>query len=382
MRWSIPLGRVMGIRIAIHVSFFLIVAWIAWLGWAYGGAVASVWAVGLIALLFLCVVLHELGHSAVALHYGIAVEHITLLPIGGVAGMKAMPEEPHKELFIAVAGPLVNVVILALLIPLNGFPAWIDAPIVPQTVPELVDAIIRANMILVLFNLIPAFPMDGGRILRALLAMCISYGAATAWAAGIGRVMAAVFVLVGLYVNPFLALIGVFVFLGAEGEFRMVRVKEAVKNVPVRLLMRRAGRVITVSDTLRTCLEVYHYEGQEQFVVTDEEGLCGILPASTWMEAVKEYGPDEPVQSHCVRRFVTFRPDTSLDRIIQDVWEMKQECFPVVEESDVVGVLQVDDLSRFIEKKLRPASAPSFEEGRAESDVEGNAESRYTIDLG
>lgn len=386
MRWSIPIGRVLGIRLGIHVSFFLIIAWIGWLGWTVGGFESSLWAVAMICLLFLCVILHELGHSVVALRFGVEVHSITLLPIGGVAGMKSMPEEPYQELLIAIAGPLVNVLILAVLIPFKGFPGWIDMPIVPRSVPEMVDAIIRANMILVIFNMIPAFPMDGGRVLRSVLAMVFSYGAATAWAAGVGRVMAVVFVFVGLWLNPFLALIGIFVFLGAEGEARMVRVKDALKNVPVSLIMKRDVPLVHRDDALRACLEAYHYRGQTDFLVRSGDGVQGVLPAGVWMEALKKYGPDEAVGDHAMRRFVAFRPDTPLDAIIQEVWGMKQELFPVMDDGQLVGLLTLDDLRAFIAKRTGGTTdrTPSDE---YRSDEHRSVEreppsSRLTVDLG
>ena len=383
MRWSIPIGRVLGIRLGIHITFFLLIAWIGWLGWAVGGAETSLWAIGMICLLFVCVILHELGHSVVALRFGVEVHSITLLPIGGVAGMKSMPEEPRKELLIAIAGPLVNVLILAVLIPLKGFPSWIDMPMVPTSMPEMVDTMIRANMILVVFNMIPAFPMDGGRVLRAVLAMMFSYTTATAWAAGAGRLVAVLFVVIGIYApQPFLVLIGVFVFLGAEGEARMVRVKAALKNVPVSVIMRRDVPYVNRHDLLRTCLEAYHMRGCVDFVVRDGERLFGLLPAAVWMEALKQYGPDEAVDHHVVRRYVSFQPETPLDLIIEDVWGLKQDLFPVMHEGRLMGLLTVEDLRAFIGKRAGGAStlrpSPDTEE-QADSEPR---RSRFSVDLG
>lgn len=385
MKWSIPIGRVLGIRLGIHITFFLIIAWIGWLGWSVGGWSASLWAVAMICLLFVCVILHELGHSIVALRFGIEVHSITLLPIGGVAGMKSMPEEPYQELLIAVAGPLVNVIILAILLPFRGFPVWLDMPIVPGSVPELVDRMIWANIILVVFNMIPAFPMDGGRVFRALLAMVFSYGTATAWAAGVGRVMAVLFVLVGLYLNPFLAFIGVFVFLGAEGEARMVRVKDALKNVPVSLLMKQDVPYVHRSDAVRTCLEAYHFRGCADFVVRDDnEGLLGLLPAEAWMDALKRCGPDEPVERHTERRFFALKPDTPLDAVIQDVVGMKQSIFPVMRDGALAGVLSLNDLRAFIAKRTGagPVDRQAFSPAPPSDQSTEQPPSRLTVDFG
>ncbi len=377
MKWSIPLGRVFGIRIGIHITFFLIVAWAAWLGWDYDGPMAGLWAVAMILLLFGCVILHELGHSVVALRYGVEVSHITLLPIGGVAAMRSIPEAPRQELLIAIAGPLVNVIILAVLVPIKGFPGWLDAPIIPQSGPELVDAVIRANMILIFFNLIPAFPMDGGRMLRAILAMIFSYPTATSWAAGIGRVMAVIFVLMGLQWNPFLALIGVFIFFGAETENRMVHIKDAVRAVPVARLMRPVF-VLPSTACLRDCLEAYHHQGQAHFMVDGGGGMFGLLPDRSWMDALKAYSPDESVQRFVIRRYASFRPDTPLDEVIQDIWMLDQRVIPVITNGIVVGMLVTDDVREWIHRRQNGGKRQTTEE----APVPTGRPARFSIDLG
>ncbi len=376
MKWSIPLGRVFGIRIGIHITFFLIVAWVAWLGWDYGGVLAGLWAVAMILLLFGCVILHELGHSVVALRYGVEVSHITLLPIGGVAAMRSIPEAPRQELLIAIAGPLVNVIILAVLIPIKGFPTWIDAPIIPQSGPELVDAVIRANMILIVFNMIPAFPMDGGRMLRAMLAMVFSYPTATAWASGLGRVLAILFVLMGLRLNPFMVLIGIFIFLGADTEHRMVRLKDAVRQLPVARLMRSVF-VLPATATLRDCLEAYHHQGQLHFMVDGNGGMLGLLPDRSWMDALKEHGPDESVQRFVIRRYASFRPETPLDEVIQDIWMLDQHVIPVMTNGIVVGLLAKDDVKDWVNQKQE--GRPQTKEQPVES---VRSPARFSIDLG
>ena len=380
MKWSIPLGRVLGIRLGIHATFFLVIAWVAWLGWQYDGFSASLWAVAMICLLFVCVVLHELGHCAVALRFGIGVDSITLLPIGGVAAMKSIPEEPRQELLIAIAGPLVNVAILAVLIPLKGFPSWGDIAPIPGSLSELVDSVIRANMILIFFNLLPAFPMDGGRVLRALLAMVVTYARATAWASGIGRVVAVLFVLAGSAINPFLVVIGVFVFIGAGGENRMVQVKAAMAGVPARRLMRPPPTVLRPDEPLRTCLERFHYDHESCFLVQDEMGLRGILPMNAWRKGIQKDGLDAPVGDHVVRRFLTFPPDVTLDAVIQEVSAMQQEYFPVLSGGQVQGLLVWSDVRDFVFKQSGRAGPPSV--GHAAGAAPARRRPRYSIDLG
>lgn len=353
MRGSIPLGRVLGIRIGIHFTFFLIVAWMAWLGWHYDGPVAGLWAVAMVLLLFSCVILHELGHSVVAMRFGVEVSSITLLPIGGVAAMRSIPDTPWQEMLIAVAGPAVNVLLLCLIVPFRGFPDWIDMPLIPQSLPELVDALVRANMVLVIFNLLPAFPMDGGRIFRAALAMCFKYTTATAWASGVGRIVAVLFVILGASVNPFLVLIGIFIFLGAEGEYRGVRVKDAVRNLTVADLMRTNVGTLRAIDSIRICLNAYHKKGTEHFVVIGSDGtLRGILPAAVWMAVLKEHGPDEWIGRHIVQRYFSLSPHNPLHQSIQELMAMDQDMFPVLLDRAVVGILAMDDVRSFVSAKL------------------------------
>lgn len=380
MKGAIPLGRVLGIRIGIHVTFFLIIAWMAWLGWHYAGGIASLWAIGMILLLFTCVVLHELGHSVVALQFGVEVTSITLLPIGGVAAMRSIPDTPWQELLIAVAGPAVNVVILLVLVPFFGFPEFLEAPLIPQSMGDLIDWLIRANLVLVIFNMVPAFPMDGGRVFRALLAMCFSYTTATAWATGAGRVVAVLFVLLGMRLNPFLALIGIFIFWGAGGEYRNVKVKEALRPYTVADLMRSEFGRIRGIDTMRTCLEAYHQNGHEHFIVEGADGsLRGLLPFSVWMSVLKERGPDEWIGRHMIQRYMTVSPSMALHESIWELSELNQEVFPVLRDRDIIGLLVMKDLREI----AMPRESDSYtSEQERETRHRFRSPFKHAIDLG
>jgi stage IV sporulation protein FB len=188
MKWSIPMGRVWGIPIRMHLTFILLLAWIAWLGWSVDGFRSSLWALALIVCLFACVVLHELGHSFMAMRFGAHVRSVTLLPIGGVASMQSIPEKPYQELLVSLAGPSVNVVIALVLMALRGgYHSWGEQHMFPMSVSELLDALINTNLVLAVFNLIPVFPMDGGRVLRSVLAFFPPYARATTVTATLGR---------------------------------------------------------------------------------------------------------------------------------------------------------------------------------------------------
>lgn len=228
MSWSIKFARIAGIDLKIHLTFLIFLLWIGSTYFLRGGAAIALQGTLFIILLFACVLLHELGHALTANAFGIHTTDITLLPIGGIARLQRIPNEPKQELLIAAAGPLVNVVIAALLIFYLGHRA--DASdFVDLNTPRvaMLSKLASVNIGLVIFNLIPAFPMDGGRILRALLAMKMNYLRATEIAATIGQGLAIFFGLIGFFSNPLLVFIAFFVFMGAQQEAAMTRMRMA-----------------------------------------------------------------------------------------------------------------------------------------------------------
>jgi Zn-dependent protease len=226
MSWSFKFARVAGIDLKIHLTFVLFLVWIGFTYFSYGGAAAARQGILFILLLFACVLLHELGHALTARAFGIHTEDIILLPIGGVARLQRIPTDPKQELLIAVAGPLVNVVIAALLIYYLGHRAAMsdfDDLNTPRV--AMLSKLASVNIGLVLFNLIPAFPMDGGRILRSILAMRMNYLRATQIAALIGQGFAILLGIWGFFGNTFLLFIAFFVFMGAQQEAAMARAR-------------------------------------------------------------------------------------------------------------------------------------------------------------
>jgi Zn-dependent protease len=229
MRWSYRIARVAGIDVNIHVTFLLLLAWFGAISWRSGGAAGAVQGVGFTLLLFLCVLLHEFGHAFAARAYGIRTPDITLLPIGGVARLERMPDKPIQELVVAVAGPAVNVVIAFLLVFVLAAKvslaslAGLDG--IGSVDGSLTANLLAVNLMLVAFNAIPAFPMDGGRVLRALLAMKMNHLLATTIAARVGQVLALGFAVASLtgYGSPMLLFIALFVFAGAQQELAYAR---------------------------------------------------------------------------------------------------------------------------------------------------------------
>ena len=240
MKWSYRIARVAGIDVRIHVTFLLLPAYFGFLGWQEAGLTGALKELSFIGALFLCVLLHEFGHALAGRHYGIRTPDITLLPIGGVARMESIPEKPSMELFIAVAGPAVNVGIalaLAGILALTG--GILDGP--DSTLRIQLHNLLVVNCGLVFFNMIPAFPMDGGRVLRALLAMRFSHLTATRFAARTGQIMACGFAVLGFFANPMLILIALFVFSGAREELQHAIERQQYEELLQEIARRRGS---------------------------------------------------------------------------------------------------------------------------------------------
>jgi Zn-dependent protease len=275
MKWSWKIGQVDGIDLRIHATFVLLLGFVGASHWTMGkSANAVVSGVGFIIALFACVVLHELGHAITARKFGIRTADITLLPIGGVARLERMPEEPERELWIALAGPAVSVAIASLLY------GWVTLMHEWEPLADLriasgpfFERLMVANIWLVLFNLIPAFPMDGGRVLRALLGSRMTFVKATETAASLGRWLALSFGLIGLFANPMLLLIGLFVWVGATQEADAALVRGALSAIPVRSAMLMEFDTLKSGDTLAEATRLRFRGSQRDFPVVDEGRL-------------------------------------------------------------------------------------------------------------
>jgi Zn-dependent protease/CBS domain-containing protein len=354
---SIRIGRVFDIDVKVHWTFFLLLAFFAFLGYRTSGSVPSTLVtVGLIVALFLCVLLHEFGHSLVAQRLGIGVPDITLLPIGGVARLGSLPERPIDEVKIAVAGPLVNVV----LAPVFFAVAFLlgDDPLSPTSLLDGVDSTGQVfaylgliNIALAVFNFIPAFPMDGGRVLRGLLATRLGAVRATDISATVGQFFAVVFFLLGLLGGNFLlALIAVFIFFGANGESQMVRQRELARGLTVSDVMGTRPRMETVTphhnfgQVLDSVIRGY----QEDFPVVDEDGrLVGMLARMEIFSAARSPGRFRAVRDLMRTEFPTVSPGADLfeegNRALQ---ESGLRAIPVVEDGELVGMLTTDDIGQ------------------------------------
>jgi Zn-dependent protease/predicted transcriptional regulator len=313
--------------------------------------------VGFIVALFGCVVLHEYGHALTARKYGIKTRDITLLPIGGLARLERMPDEPRQELWVALAGPAVNVVIAAGLFVWLTFTASM-APLTDMgvTTGSFLERLMVVNLFLVGFNMIPAFPMDGGRVLRALLAMRMEYTRATSLAASLGQFLAIVFGFIGLFTNPFLLFIAFFVWIGAGQEASMVQMKAALGGIPVSRAMITDFETLSADDRLEAAVELVIRGSQQDFPVVDNGQVVGVLMRNDLITALTKQGPQTPVTEVMRRDFQTADSYEMLEVAFMNMQACQCHTLPVTHAGQIVGVLTMDNVGEFlaIQAALRP----------------------------
>ncbi len=351
MSWSWKIGRVAGIPIYVHWTFVVLIVWLTAAGASGGGGLAAGLAqAGFVLALFACIVMHEFGHALTARRFGVPTSDVTLLPIGGVARLQRIPEQPAQELLIALAGPAVNVAIVAAILLVGvRFPAVVDDS------DQVLHAgfwskLLLVNVLLVVFNMLPAFPMDGGRVLRALLAMRLPYARATRTAASIGQMMAIAFGLFGLSAGaPLLLFVALFVWIGAEAEARQVEQRAALKGVAVSDAMLTDFQVLRPDDTLGQAAELLLAGAQQDFpveAVGDAEPK--VLTRSNLMAGLAARGADAPVADFAADSAPRIDADGSLTAAIAALRERGAPCASVVRRGRVVGLLTLENVAELL----------------------------------
>ena len=363
MRWSFKIAHLAGIDVRIHVTFFMLLAWIGLLYLRGGGVPAAVHGILFVCLVFLCVLLHEFGHALAARRYGIRTPDITLLPIGGVARLERIPENPIQELVVAIAGPLVNVVIAAGLWVYLGLTKTMPSPeTIAQASAGLPVKLLAVNVTLVVFNLIPAFPMDGGRILRAFLAMHMPYARATGIAASIGQVIAFVFGIYGLLEQqPMLVLVAVFVFFGAQSEAAFAEMRSVSSGLRVNAAMITHFQTLPVTATLNDAVDALLRTSQHDFPVLDPAGeVCGVLTRDDLLTALRKTGGDVPV-SEVMRVDVPAVHHTMLfDKALTILRESGSPALPVLDSARrLVGLFTPENVGELLMVKNALAKSAS-----------------------
>ncbi len=354
---SIRLFRLRGIDIRVHVTFPLILVWAALqfgllTHWGVEGALFGVLVT---LLLFAIVLLHELGHALVALAFDIPIHQIVLLPIGGVAQLERMPESPFQEFLVALAGPLVNLV-LALLMAALGWVVGYELSLLGlqramrlmgmMTPGAIFGYVFVSNLFIGAFNLLPAFPMDGGRILRALLAARLPYERATGVAVIIGQALAWLLGLWGFLGGGFFAIvIAIFIYLGAAQERQAVRVRSALAGLRVEQAYSRQARALSPDMSLRRAVELTLKTFQASFPVCEGDRLVGLLTQTRLIDALHRLSPDTPVAEVMLADIRPVSPRDGLLEVQQRLSEEKVEALPVVEDGRFLGLITSQDIS-------------------------------------
>jgi Zn-dependent protease/CBS domain-containing protein len=352
MKRSLKIGSVAGIGIFLHWTFLLLVAAIfAYFyvqGQSFGAALSGM---SLILAVFVCVILHELGHALTARRFGVPTRSITLYPIGGLARMERIPSEPMKEFWIAIGGPAVNVVIAMLLAVVLLVSGGTFAPDALQNPGHhIVASLMWINVVLAGFNMLPAFPMDGGRVLRALLALRQDYAKATRTAANVGQAMAILFGLIGImWFNPVLLFIALFVYVGAQQESQQAVYRAFTEGTPVRQAMVTRFAVLGADDTLGDAVDELLAGTDHDFPVVDDGRIVGLLRRKQLIQALSDHDRSTAVAEVADRDFFTTHPGAPLDEVFQQMSERNCSTVPVVEkENRLSGLLTLENVGELI----------------------------------
>jgi len=350
MKWSWKIGEVRGIAVYVHATFFILLAFAFFSDWSdRRGLVAALEGVGFVLAIFGCIVLHEFGHALTAARFGIKTRDITLLPIGGVARMERIPENPRQELWVALAGPAVNMVIAVVVY--AGLQLTHSYVSVEQSAPNEVSfwqRLLTVNVFLGLFNLLPAFPMDGGRVLRALLATRLDYARATQIAASVGQSLALLLALIGMLANPVLLFIALFVWIGAAQEAGDVRMKSMLNGISVAKAMLTDFQSLTPEDSIQRAIQLILAGSQHDFPVVDKDRVVGVLTRTDLLNSVARAGGEGTVETAMQRTFSTADADEPLTVAIERFQTRDCPTMPVLRNKALVGLLTLENVGELV----------------------------------
>ena len=357
MKWSWKIARIAGIDIYIHATFLFLIYLVGISYWNQQGTLEAVISgVGFVLALFSCVVLHEFGHSLTARRYGIQTRSITLLPIGGVAALEKMPDDPRQEINVAIAGPAVNFLIAFLLyIYLDFRDAPINTEELSVTGGSFVYRLMMVNIFIAGFNLLPAFPMDGGRILRATLALRMDHATATRKAASVGQFIALGMGLLGIMYNPFLLFIAVFIWFGASMESNAEQIKSILVHANVRHAMLSEFHSLSPEDTLAKAVELTLAGSQKDFPVGYQNRLDKILHHSDLIKGLQEKGEHARIGELPLQAILSADIDEPLGNLLERMQGNPAQMICVMEGDQVAGLLNLENVVELI--KIQDAVA-------------------------
>ncbi|MCO6490776.1 MAG: site-2 protease family protein [Phaeodactylibacter sp.] len=352
MTWSLKIARIAGINVYLHWTFLILLAWIFISSLNAGQNTTEAFTgVAFVLALFACVVLHEFGHALTARRYGIQTQRITLLPIGGLAMLEKMPEKPRQELAVALAGPAVNVVIAIVLfiyIKATGLSlptSQLEDPSQITLGKYFLPNLLFVNVLLFAFNLIPAFPMDGGRVLRALLSMKYDRATATNIAARIGQFLAIGFVFFGFMYDFWLIFIGLFIYLGASGEASYETQRSLLSRLTVRDVLMHQYTPLHAWETIGRAVEIL-LDGQEkEFVVTEDNQIIGTISRDDIIKGLQALGKEERIKRIVNQDWIRLSPDMELNEAYEQMSRKKLSICPVYDEyGELVGILNQENI--------------------------------------
>lgn len=350
MKWSLYLGKYSGIKVFIHWTFSLLLLWIAISDVRSGQTNVQIgWTMLFILAVFLCVTLHEFGHALMAKRFNFKTKYITLLPIGGLAQMEKLPDDPKQELLVAIAGPMVNVVLAIILgFVVSDFSMEVENLMTIGSHNFLVY-LVTVNIVLAVFNMIPAFPMDGGRVLRALLSFKFKREKATQIAASLGQFIAILFVFLGLFYNPFLVLIGIFIFLGAQAENSMVQTQSVLKGFTVKDVMMTDFSKLQASDPLSKATQSLLDSQNTDFVIMDDnDQFVGILSRNELIQGISLLGVEAPIAGALPDTYISLTADQALEEVFPNMKVKGQGLLPVMNGQQLIGVVNSENVMEFI----------------------------------
>lgn len=352
MKGSFKLGNISGIGIFIHWTFWLLIVYIVFSNYRAGHTAQQiVWSVIFILSIFFTVFLHELGHALAAKRYNIKTKDIILLPIGGLARLESIPEKPKEELIVAFAGPAVNI-LLAFVTSL-----FITIPDAKDLTIQLASGVNHSNFFLnffivniwlAIFNLIPAFPMDGGRVLRALLSMKFERHIATNIAARIGQVLSIGFVFLGFFSSPFLVFIGLFIFVGAQAEANYTQIRSTLSEYKVKDVLMKDFKVIDKNETVKKAVQLLLNGQSKNFLITENNQPVGTLSRDEIIKALSERGENEVIENVMNRSLIFLHPNSPLKTVYQQSQLNKSSLMPVMDNNQLIGTLDMENILEFI----------------------------------
>jgi Zn-dependent protease len=351
-RWSLHVGTFGGTEVRLHATFLLLVALFGWVTLANHGPAAALQTVAFIIAIFFCVLLHEFGHVLAARRYGIQTTDVTLLPIGGLARLERMPRKPSQELVVALAGPAVNVAIYLLILPfLSSAPPFSFRYDMMQA--PFFERLAYWNMMMVAFNMIPAFPMDGGRVLRSALAHVMDYGNATRIAATIGQTIAVIAGVLALFTtgNPLIVIIAIFIFMGAGQEAAYVSDQEALRGLRVQDAMLTDFRTLRQDAVLKDAVDLLLSGTQHDFPVMNTEGqVHGMLTRTSLISGLAQHGPQQAVTTVSEPCDMTLKPYHPLQDAMDHLRSSSSPALPVLDplSGKLLGLLTLENIGEMM----------------------------------